>query len=250
MVPSSSVGVPTLGRYNYYAEDSVTPVGEWMVRNARRRQLDLIRPFLCGSDSALLEIGPGFGQLTELFLEVGYHNYTVVEPNDLLRKRLEERGVRTKDYTIPLLQEYDNSYDAIIMFHVLEHLGGVAEAGAFVSEAARVLLPGGLLCILSPDYLHLRQDFFNVDYTHAYVTTVRRVAQLFHDGGFDVLKCTYFSGMFAGVPATLVSNLVRLGLCFSSGNRLRSRLYKLKTSLLRSFLIIGKKRAQPRAGGV
>jgi hypothetical protein len=89
--------------------------------------------------------------------------------------------------------------------------------------------------------LHCQHDFFNVDYTHSNVTTVRRTLQLFHDNGFRVLKYTYFSGFFSGLLATFVSYVARFALFFSVGNGLDSKLYKLKTTFLRSFLIVGAK---------
>ncbi len=225
--------------YDHFADQSTTKVGRWIQRYANQRQLAIIQPFLPGTDCAILEIGPGTGELTRLFLQLGYRNYTVVEPNTKLRRHLAGMGVGTRNYMIPHLDEEDDSYDLIVLFHVFEHLDGVQEVGAFMSEARRVLRTGGLLCIASPDYLHCGQDFFNVDYTHSNITTLRRISQLFHDSGFQISKCAYFSGFFSGVAATLVSHIVRLGLWFSVGNKLDSKLYKLKTTFLRSFLIIG-----------
>ena len=227
--------------YDHFADQSTTRVGRWIQRTAKRRQLAAIQPFLPGTDSAILEIGPGTGELTRLFDLLGYRNYTAVEPNAKLRERLAASGVRTRSYMIPHLEEDDDSFDVIVLFHVFEHLASAQDAREFVSEAQRVLRPGGLLCILSPDYLQSRQDFFNVDYTHSNITTLRRALQLLHDHGFLVLEQAYFSAFFRGFAATLVSHIVRLGLWFSVGNKIDSKLYKLKTTFLRAFLVIGVK---------
>jgi SAM-dependent methyltransferase len=226
--------------YDHYATQFSTAIGGWISRRAKRCQLAVIRRFMKDPDCQILEVGPGFGELAELFLQAGYRNYTAVEPNLVLRTRLSERGIRTKDYRLPYLEEGDSAYDAIVLFHVFEHLNGSQEAQLFLSEARRVLRPRGLLCLLAPDYLHSGRDFYNVDYTHNNVTTVRRVSQLFQDNGFRVVDCVYFSGFFTGPPATLISTLVRYGLFFSSGNDLSDRLYRLKTTFLRSFLITGR----------
>lgn len=231
--------------YDYVSEQSTTPVGRWIRRVARRRQLSVIEPLLPGIDCEILEIGAGTGELAEAFQSSGYHNYTAVEPNAKLRERLTTRGVSTRSYMIPHLDEDDNSFDVIVLFHVFEHLDGNRDARVFLSEARRVLRPGGLLCILSPDYLHSQQDFFNVDYSHSNITTLRRTVQLYHDNGFRMLKHAYFSAFFSGWAATLMSYVFRLGLWFSIGNKLDSKLYKLKTTFLRSFLIIGAKPMQP-----
>jgi SAM-dependent methyltransferase len=229
-----------MGFYDHFAAQSATRAGRWMKRRARQRQLARIVPFLPDRRGAILEIGPGLGELADLFQEAGYRDYTAVEPNAVMRERLARRGIKTRNYRLPHLEEEDGSYDAIVLFHVFEHLNGNQEGQLFLSEARRVLRPHGLLCLLAPDYLHCGCDFYNVDYTHNNVTTVRRVSQLFQDNGFRVVDRVYFSGFFSGPLATLVSGVVRCGLFFSSGSNLSDRLYRLKTSFLRSFLITGR----------
>jgi SAM-dependent methyltransferase len=232
-----------LGYYDHFAKQSTTPIGDWIKRRARQRQLALIHSLLPSSNCAILEVGPGLGELTDLFLQAGYHNYSVVEPNTIMRERLAQRGIRTKDYMLPHLDEEDNAYDALLLFHVFEHLNDTHEALVFVSEARRVLQPAGLLCILSPDFLHWQQDFFNSDFSHSNITTLRRTWQLLYNHGFRVLRHAYFSGWLTDPSASLVSHLVRIGLFFSTGNKLDDKLYKAKTSFLRSFLIVGRKEA-------
>lgn len=237
-------GAAEIGRAeygDYFAEQQTTPTGRWLKRRARQRQQDIIQGFVPDRKSAVLEIGPGFGELTALFLDAGYNDYTVVEPNSAMRTRLAPLGVRTRDYSIPMLDETDESYDVLLLFHVFEHLKDSQEAQLFISEAHRVLRPRGHLCILSPDYLHWQHDFFNGDYSHSNVTTVRRTIQLLHDGGLETVAYAYFSGFVTGPFATCLSMLVRCSLAFTAGNALDSKLYKLKTTLLRSFLIIGRK---------
>src|SRR5690606_36203085 len=59
-------------------------------------------------------------------------------------------------------------------------------ARGFVAEAHRILRPGGLFFVVVPDYLKERAFFWDIDYTHNFITTERRVRQLPHDGGIDV----------------------------------------------------------------
>jgi len=227
--------------YDHFSDQSTTCLGRWIQKAEIRRQLAAIQPHLPGTDCAILEIGPGTGELLKAFHRLGYRNYTVVEPNRRFREHAAAMGVATRTYMIPHMEEGDSSFDVIVLFHVFEHLESTRDARVFISEARRVLRSGGLLCIVSPDYLHFRQDFFNGDYTHSNITTVRRTLQLFHDHGFYVLKHAYFSAFLGGLMATLVSHIVRLGLWFSVGNGLDPKLYKVKTTFLRSFLVIGVK---------
>lgn len=229
--------------FSHFVESPGTSVGNWLKRRSRERVFKVVDTYIHKprSNCAILEIGPGMGELTECFLRSGYRNYTVVEPNTTMRALLANRGIATRNYSIPRLIEEDESCDVIILADVFEHLNGMSEASEFVLEARRVLRQGGILCILSPDYLHWRQDFFNCDYTHSHITTIRRTMQLFHNAGFDTVHHEYFSSFVSGPLASVLSNLICWMFFFPNGNALDSKLYKVKLTFLRQFLIIGGK---------
>lgn len=227
--------------FDHFAQSRGTVLGNRLSRRAVSRQFAHIQRLLPSADSAILEIGSGQGDLADLFHQAGYHDYTVVEPNALMRDALAQRGFKTKNYLIPRLDEVNCSYDALVLFDVFEHLNDTSAAMTFIAEAARVLRPAGLLCILSPDYLHWQADFFNCDFSHSNVTSVRRMLQLFHNQRLRVLEYAYFSSFLEGLPATVLSYAGRAGLMFANSNGMDRRLYKLKLSCLRRFLIIGRK---------
>lgn len=227
--------------FDHFAQSHGTVPGNWLARRAMSRQFAHIRRRLPSRDSAILEIGPGHGDLADLFHQAGYHDYTVVEPNALMRDAMAQRSFKTKNYLIPRLDEADGSYDAVVLFDVFEHLTDTAAAMTFIAEAARVLRPAGLLCILSPDYLHWQADFFDCDFSHSNVTSVRRTQQLFHNQRLRTLEYAYFSSGFEGLPATVLSYAGRVALMFASSNGMDGKLYKLKLGCLRRFLIIGRK---------
>jgi SAM-dependent methyltransferase len=226
--------------FDHFAQSQGTALGNRLSRYAVRRQSAHIKRLLPSRDSAILEIGPGQGDLADLFHQAGYHDYTVVEPNALMRNALARRGFKAKNYLIPRLDEANCSYDALILFDVFEHLNDTNAAMTFVAEAARVLRPAGLLCILSPDYLHWRADFFNCDFSHSHITSVRRTLQLFYNQGFRMVEYAYFSSFLEGLPATVLSYAGRAGLMWVNSNGMDRKLYKLKLSCLRRFLIIGR----------
>ena len=78
----------------------------------------------------------------------------------------------------------DASADVVYADQVLEHMSGIDAARQFTFEALRSLRPGGIFFVVVPDYLKERTFFWDVDYTHNFVTTERRVKQLFNDSGF------------------------------------------------------------------
>ena len=77
-------------------------------------------------------------------------------------------------------------------------MSGIDAAREFVAESWRALKPGGVLFIVVPDYLKERTFFWDVDYTHNFVTTERRVRQLLFDGGFEVEELVRSIGVATG----------------------------------------------------
>ena len=56
-----------------------------------------------------------------------------------------------------------------------------------------------------PDYLKERTFFWDVDYTHNFVTTERRVRQLLYDGGFEVERVVRSIGVATGLARDLLA---------------------------------------------
>lgn len=229
--------------FDHYAKGRATGIGLMLEKKTKKKEFHYIVSFLPkGRDTEILEIGPGEGGLASVFLSMGYHAYDVVEPNSLLREKLIQMGVRkAKNYYIPALQESDGLYDLIICSDVFEHLNDRNEAQLFVEEAYRVLRTNGILFIISPDYRDWKSDFFNCDFSHNHVTTVKRTMQLFADFNFSTIGYRYNYCCFSGVLAYLLGKAVKMATCFSNGNNPGSKLYKLRLTFLRRFAIIGQK---------
>jgi SAM-dependent methyltransferase len=227
--------------YDHFAHASRTKLGGWIKWQTKQRELALFVAMMPKRGAAILEIGPGKGEFSELLRQAGYTNYRTVEPNAAMREELRARGFMVSDYQIPILQEPDASADAILLVDVFEHLDGPVAADQFMQEARRVLRNGGVLCLACPDYLHWGSDFFNCDYTHNNVTTVRRAQQHLYGSGFIERGHLYFSGHLTGWPATWLSLLARLSLSFARSNGMDMKAYKLKLTFLRRFWIVGQK---------
>src|SRR5690606_4324848 len=56
-----------------------------------------------------------------------------------------------------------------------------------------------------PDYLKERGFFWDIDYTHNFITTERRMRQLLYDGGFDVDTCIRSIGLSTGIRRDLLA---------------------------------------------
>jgi hypothetical protein len=73
---------------------------------------------------------------------------------------------------------------------------GSSVAQYLASELYRVLSPNGIAFISFPSYLDWKTDFFNLDYTHSFITTEVNVSQLLIDAGFSIEHIGYSYGCF------------------------------------------------------
>jgi SAM-dependent methyltransferase len=151
-----------------------------------------------------LEIGPGQGSLALLARDAGWR-YRAVEASPILIDQLREQGLEVIEGWAPPIPVADESCDVVYADQVLEHMSGIDAAREFVAEARRTLKPGGTLFIVVPDYLKERGFFWDVDYTHNFVTTERRVRQLLYDGGFDIRQIVRSIGAATGVKRDLLA---------------------------------------------
>jgi SAM-dependent methyltransferase len=128
-----------------------------------------------------------------------------MEASDILIQQLRSKGLDVIEGWAPPILAGDASTDVVYADQVLEHMSGIDAARLFVSEARRVLKPGGTLFVVVPDYLKERTFFWDVDYTHNFVTTERRVRQLLYDGGFDILAVVRSIGAATGIKRDLLA---------------------------------------------
>ena len=131
--------------------------------------------------------------------------YRAIEASPTLAASLRERGVEVTEAWVPPFPVPDACCDVLYADQVLEHMSGIDGARAFASEAFRVLRPGGVVFIVVPDYLKERTFFWDVDYTHNFVTTERRVRQLLGDHGFAVERVVRSIGASTGVARDLLA---------------------------------------------
>jgi len=152
----------------------------------------------------MLEIGPGQGSLAMRAVEAGWR-YRAMEASPILIDELRGKGLEVIPGWAPPILADDASCDVVYADQVLEHMSGIDAARQFVAEALRVLRPGGTFFVVVPDYLKERGFFWDVDYTHNFVTTQRRVQQLMNDGGFEILQVVRSIGAATGLRRDLLA---------------------------------------------
>ncbi len=182
--------------YKSFSEKKLTTYG-----SARRGKIEQHRLGLLHRHKTppgdMFEIGPGHGTLAEQAVAAGWR-YTAIEASPILVDVLKKKGLNVIESWTPPIPVPDASADVVYADQVLEHMSGIDAARHFTAEALRALRPGGIFFVVVPDYLKERTFFWDVDYTHNFVTTERRVRQLFNDNGFDIVEVERSIGVATG----------------------------------------------------
>lgn len=167
--------------YSNYVDREPHPRSARFIRNWHQKHLRSAVA-VSGTPRRLLEIGPGHGYLAEASVGAGIE-YVYVDTSPAVHRKMGELGYSGH---LGLLHQVDKSitnFDMIWMSHVLEHSPTWIDARGLIEEAHSRLARGGTLVVISPDVLSWRREFWNVDWSHGYPTSLRNVIQLFDDVG-------------------------------------------------------------------
>lgn len=111
-----------------------------------RFKIELVRRF--ARSGRLLEIGPSFGAFAHLARSAGFE-VEAVEPDPACRDALRTLvGVVATERLEEIEDRKGEAYDVIALWQVLEHL---PEAGRALTRIRRLLRPGGLVVIATPN---------------------------------------------------------------------------------------------------
>jgi SAM-dependent methyltransferase len=236
--------------YKSFSEKQLTNYGGGRRGRIEQHRLNLLHQFSARrGDGDMVEIGPGHGTFAERAVAAGWR-YTAVEASDILIEVLRAKGLTVIPSWAPPIPVPDASADVVYADQVLEHMSGIDAARQFTSEARRALRPGGIFFVVVPDYLKERTFFWDVDYTHNFVTTERRVKQLLVDGGFEILAIERAIGTATGVArdvlaaAALLVNIPGVD-ALSRYTRTEDLLFKVRKNLFETLTFAARK---PLAG--
>jgi SAM-dependent methyltransferase len=144
---------------------------------------------------SLLEIGPGKGYFYQALKQVGKNRveYHCCDQNTSV---LEQFPVESRlEASVPPLPETGKRFDIIYAAYVIEHLAGGKQVYDFVESCGKNLKPGGVLVLLAPDSCSQGFEFWNMDYTHSYPTTMRNVAMILRENNFSHLSILPVNGL-------------------------------------------------------
>ena len=183
--------------YRWFSERKLTGAGAARRRRIEEARLAMVTRY-AKPPGDLLEVGPGHGSLARAAVAAGWR-YRGIEASRVLADTLTSEGLDVKHAWTPPIPGADQSADVVYADQVLEHMSGIDAAREFVAEAHRILRPNGVFFVVVPDYLKERAFFWDIDYTHNFITTERRVRQLLYDGGFDIAQMVRSIGVATGL---------------------------------------------------
>jgi SAM-dependent methyltransferase len=230
--------------YRWFSDRKLTKFGASRRGRIERARLDLLMRHIAPPGD-MLEIGPGMGAIAAGASAAGWR-YRAVEASPALVAELRKQGHDVVEAWTPPFPGADESCDVVYADQVLEHMSGIDGARAFVAEALRVLRPGGVLFVVVPDYLKERQFFWDIDYTHNFPTTERRVKQLLYDGGFTIEKMVRSIGLATGpardalAAASLFANLPGTD-ALSRYTRTEDTLFRVRKNLFETLTFVARK---------
>ena len=119
-------------------------------------KLGLVKRF-SRKEGVLMDIGAGTGDFVKYAQDRGWEAYGV-EPNEAARERAHYKGVPV--YSRITVQQ-DAIYDAITLWHVLEHLPDLEQE---IRTISNTLKPGGWLILAVPNYKSLDAKYYKSDW--------------------------------------------------------------------------------------
>lgn len=165
---------------------------------------------LLPSNSHVLEIGAGKGNFL-LALRDGGFQIAGIEPSQrsfpIAAEKLGDCVVNCTIEEISLYPKINRKYNAIVFWHVLEHL---QNPGAIVESVKNYLLPGGLLMIAVPNFNSLQAKFgkekwYHLDPSrHLSHFTPQSLTNLLEKKGFGVKKI-YFDSFFQNFVGEMIT---------------------------------------------
>jgi SAM-dependent methyltransferase len=230
--------------YKSFSEKKLTTYGSSRRGKIEQHRLALLQRYK-SPPGDMFEIGPGHGTLAEQAVAAGWR-YTAIEASPILVDVLRKKGLTVIESWTPPMPIPDSSADVVYADQVLEHMSGIDAARQFTAEALRALRPGGVFFVVVPDYLKERTFFWDVDYTHNFVTTERRVRQLFNDSGFEMLQVERSIGVATGVArdalaaAALLVNFPGVN-TLSRYTRTEDLLFKIRKNLFETLTFVARK---------
>jgi ubiquinone/menaquinone biosynthesis C-methylase UbiE len=192
----------------FYQQVFSVQTTHWWGRNRRKLGLDLLKKFGAGAGARHLDIGCGTGQNLRLMDSLNPARVVGLDLSpialEFARKACPQCEFVRSDlnHALPFA---DQSFDVATIFSVLYHRWVNSEL-AVLTEARRVLRPGGLLLITEPAFKSLAREIDIIDMA-ARRYRLQPFKDMLREAEFDVVFSNYFTSF--GAPVILGMNAIK-----------------------------------------
>ncbi len=126
----------------------------WDVRSGRI--LNLTQEYISDKDKIIIDAASADGSLLVQLSEAGYKNLTGVDIDDYRQEVAKAFPFKKMDLCFDKFSWADSSVDAVISSQTIEHLENPFH---FVREVSRILKPGGIFIVSTPNPFHILNRF-------------------------------------------------------------------------------------------
>ena len=160
---------------------------QYKLRKVARRRLKVLTEFM--EKGNILEFGSSTGEFLFESANKGFNITSADIHTSVLNINKTDR-LKTMQKPDEVLSRARQEYDAIVAFHVVEHL---SDPGEFFTKCSKILNPGGIFFIEVPNFdditRKILKDKWNLFYDyHICHFTKRSIMQLLARHGYDVLS--------------------------------------------------------------
>lgn len=178
-------------KYFWFFFQGCHKVRERFFRRQHTREWALLRATRCApylsEAKSILEIGSGSGLfLNEILKAHPGIRAAGIEPDSEMAGY--SRNILHLDVYNGFFQSYpsDSRFDAIVLFHVIEHLFDFTGLFEFVRDH---LVPGGLVIVEAPNVDGDWKTIYMIQFSHLHIFSPRTISNLLLKNGFEVLRC-------------------------------------------------------------
>jgi SAM-dependent methyltransferase len=165
-----TVPVPAnIGRYypvGYYGDEEgrrFPALVEWLQQKLYARRAHFVLRQMKGRPGRVLDVGCGRGLLLRAFRQKGCEVTGTEFSDDACRYAREVPGIPVRVGLLEQLRFPDNSYDVVVMWHVLEH---ISDPRPTLAEVVRILRPGGIFLVGVPNFGSPEAQLTKADWFH------------------------------------------------------------------------------------